>query len=447
MRCLRRLLITLTLLPVGLGCGADPFRWISSSALASIVLVDEVQGSSRPRVTLYQGPDEVYVETLGPGTHGLFSLGFREPLTNLATPLELNELGVELPPPDEVRQLLVGPEVASPWQEIADLPTRIASLKFTTSTPCLKFTAATAVTIPNEQQMNPTLLVPLGEGHFLLGTDLGPFYKVTSESFEPLTKPSSSTPHKAGLLDPSGQIWLFGEDGAVVRGSTALDFVPVATRPLASSPLRQVVQSRDGRPFELFTLTADQGVEHFDGQSWSVLRRPLGVPSDGHELSLGWVKQGTVAVLESQTSSATELDIHGREEAFPLKIPQTHLTIDTVHVLGYFDGVGAFVGSNFGVVFRRGAQGWSMIPPQTSNRVQHFHSLQSAGYFGGLWGGRNGEYVQYYDGFDGTCPLVLIPNQRDFEFMEPIGESGEFLAVNGAPPGGSLSVTRLHRVP
>jgi hypothetical protein len=444
---LRSRLITLTLLPAGLACGADPVRWVSSSELASIVLVDEIQGSARPRVTLYQDPDQVYVEALSPGTHGLFSLGFRQPLANLATPLELDELGVELPAPDEMRQLLVGSEAASPWQKIPELPTRIASLKFKTSTPCVHLRAGTPNTIPSQQQLNPALFLPLGEGRFLLGTDVGPFFKVTSETVELLTKLSSSTPHKAGLVDPSGQIWLFGEDGVVVRGSAALDFVPEAPRPLASSPLRQVVQSRDGRPFEVFTLTADQGVEHFDGQRWSVLRWPRGLPVGGRELSLGWVKQGMVAVIESQTAIVTELNIHGIEEVRPLDLPQTHLTLDSVHVLGYLDGVGAFVGSDYGVAFRRGAEGWRMLQPQTSNRVEHFHSLQSAGYFGGLWGGRNGEYVQWYDGFDGACPLVLIPNQRNYEFVEPTGTDGDFLAVNGAPDGGSMSVTLLHRVP
>lgn len=188
MRCLRSHLSPLLLLPVGLACGADTVRWISSSALESIVLVDEIQGSSRPRVTLYHGLDEVYVEPLSPGTHSLFSLGFRQLLANLAVPLELDELGVELPPPDEVRELLVGAEVASPWRKIAEPPTRIAALKFKAS------------------------------------------IKVTSESSELLTQLSSSTPHQAGLVDPSGQIWLLGEQGAVVRGLSAAAPAP-ATDP------------------------------------------------------------------------------------------------------------------------------------------------------------------------------------------------------------------------
>lgn len=449
---LRSFLLTLMLQPALLACGSDLIRWIPASGLESIVVIDEVEGASRPRLSLFQRSDERYLEELSPGRHTIFSLGFREPLKSLATPLELYEDGVELPPPDELRRLFVGPGAASPWQTLTELPTRLAALKLKAATPCLRLKATKAYAIPNPRPLNPTLLVPLGPGSFLLGTDVGPFFEVTASSFKARTELSTATPHQAGLAGPDGQIWLFGEGGAVMRakltpGSLAIELAPDARRPLAQSPFRQVVASRDGRPFELFTLTADRGIEHFDGQRWTVLRPPSGLPPDGHELSITWVKQGTVAFLESGTSQVTELDVRGGERNIDFELPQTHLTIDTLHVLGYFDRVGAMVGSDYGVVFRRDGQRWPKLPTPTSNRVQHFHSLQSAGFAGGLWGGKNGEYVQWWDTYDGSCPLVSFLNERDYEFIEPDPASGQLLAVNGALANGALSVTRIYQCP
>ncbi len=399
----------------GWACGT-PTYWLAPDT-AQMVLIVDFDRAEVPTVIAHRVGEAAIKLTVPARDHKSYVLAYEVPLALPEGALTVSEAGLALPSPDATYALEGGQ-----WLPVA-LPSEVANLKIKELRPCFNF-AQLRYKIPATPNEQPTLLLPLDGGDALLGTYSGRFFRLSADGPIPLTGLSTATPLLGGARAPDGELWLLGGQGRVSHGRLETGFREGPRRALQEAISLRVDTSHESAPFELFTLTATLGVEHFDGQSWTVLRAPTGPPINRSAQRLAWLRPGAAVMLGAGVDVLTEIEVGGaiREIRRPLPVVAS---LDAFFAAGYVDGIGALVGSRFSVVYRRTTQ-WDPLPsPPTNNTVLQIIPLKG----GALIGGHTSEFFQWFDGY-GHCPPMAVPVPYDVTYFALQG-SNIYLAVPG----------------
>lgn len=415
------------MLIAGLWACGTPTYWLPANT-AQMVLIVDLDRAEVPTITARR-VGEAAIKLSVPATgHRFYVLAYDAAPDLPEGVLTVSEAGLTLPKPSATYTLM-----GDQWLP-ATLPSAVASLRLKELRPCFSFHQL-SYQIPGTADEQPTLLLPLEGGETLLGTDVGNFFRLNPSGAVPLTELSTSTPHLAGARAPDGELWLLGASGRVVHGRLGSAFQEGPPRALHEGINLRVETAHESAPFELFTLTATLGVEHFDGRSWTILRAPTGRPINRSAARIAWLRPGAVVMLGADVDVLTEIEVGSpiREIRRPLPVVAS---LDAFFAAGYVNGIGALVGSRFSVVYRRTAQ-WDPLPsPPTNNTMLQIIPLKG----GALLGGHTSEFFEWFEGF-GHCPPMRVPVPYDVTFFALQGEN-IYLAVPGNE-GNDITVVYL----
>lgn len=416
----------LLLLAGAWACGTPTF-WLPANSAAMVLIVD-LDRAEVPTITAHRIGEAAFKLRVAEADHRFYVLAYDTAPDLPEGPLTVSEAGLPMPSPSATYAL-----VGDQWQP-ATLPSAVANLKLKELRPCFAFDQL-SYQIPATTDEQPTLLLSLDGDETLLGTYSGSFFRLSPSSAIPLTELSTATPHLAGARAPDGELWLLGAQGRVVHGRLGSPFREGPPLALREGISLRVETAHESAPFELFTLTATLGVEHFDGQSWTTLRAPTGYPINRSAGRIAWLRPGAVVMLGADVDVLTEIEVGGtiREIRRPLPVVAS---LDAFFAAGYVDGIGALVGSRFSVVYRRTAQ-WDRLPsPPTNNTMLQIIPLKG----GALLGGHTSEFFQWFDGF-GHCPPMRVPVPYDVTYFVVQGEN-IYLVVPGNE-GNDITVVYL----
>lgn len=212
-------------------------------------------------------------------------------------PLEafgLREGPLSVPDPQATRPLPPTPNMThysldGGWQPIAALPAPIKDLKLVHEPQkCPSFVIGARQSLAPAGPPPRPLVVPIDGDSALVGATGGPFFRISKDAFVRLSL-DPSTPSLAGYRAPSGELWLFGEDGRLVHGRLESGFVEAArTTPTSTSA---IAGPRDGSQFELFLATSRPSFERFspDEGRWSEIATFMRPFSPSRILDVTWV--------------------------------------------------------------------------------------------------------------------------------------------------------------
>jgi hypothetical protein len=220
----------------------------------------------------------------GAGDARVTALFYGRALTELALAegeLAPLEDGRPLPRANKTIEAEVAGGELGAWDQTIAVDPAVESFRFEHDLPCGTFTPST-IAVPAAARAR--LAFSLGGGAVMTAHDDGTLVWVERDR-EPVVLSTGRMFYDA-LEDPTGAIWLAGGGGEIWRGDVDRTQSPpqLALAPMTSiGHLANVLFIDGAPPNELFAVTEDRFVHHFDGTSWRTLQqinnrgRPTGI--------------------------------------------------------------------------------------------------------------------------------------------------------------------------
>lgn len=412
-------------------CSRPDPRWLPTPN-AKAVLVFELTAAGVVGAQAHEISEMAEQWSVEPTPRQIIALAYERSLSDLGLrsgPLEPSPVGGLLPTSGAtIFELNVEPGGLGAWKEMAQLPASLESLRLTELLPCAHFEPQ-YYRLPATQNLEAQIGLAIDEGHALVGINDHRFFEVGRSGARLLTELSTATPHHSGFRSSSGELWLAGVDGRMVRGTVAGGFTPA---PPLEVPATGVVLdgAHEDAPFELYALSADLRLARFDGSRWSTLTSS-GAIDDRARHRLAWIEPGKVAVIGPATDRVLEIQASGRVQSVAVDVALT----DSVFAVAHVDRVGTFIGTRNGRAFLRTADGWK--EQRGAPSTVKVDVIAAAGDGGMLMGGEGGELVEWSPGY-GYCPLVSLGTGRRIEFAVSLGR--DLVIVSARSPDEMLVV-------
>ncbi len=420
-------------------------RWLPTGDSATIVLIEDL-GGSRYLAEVFRVADERRLHEIASGPRLVYALGYDVGLDLPEGPLALAESGAVLPPPDRVLLLVAAQGVGSEWAPKA-LPEEIRALKFALPSACAEVQHDSA-SITDTLGDSPTVLLAMSDEAAFMVTLDHKFFKLSfvttmtgvTMSATTIVVPglTSTTTYIAGARAPDGELWLFDDNRGVFRGTVESGFRPAPSRKLDAGRLLRVASSIDV-PFELFALTADHGVERFDGQEWTTKRAPTRSSPNDKGMAIAWVESSTAFFIDEDGSGLFEIsgnDIIRR----PISVCTGAVPYNVrFHTVGYLPGLGpngVLAGLSNGALCQRTPSGWTLAEstPVLAQRTQDIIPLGR----GALVGGQHRKYTEWVPGSQQDCEVLTLdgpPNGTDANVVAQLGSRVVLAAPGGWKEG------------
>jgi hypothetical protein len=284
------------------------------------------------------------------------------------------------------------------WTEVVPtaLPTSVYDLKIDV-VPEASCVELDIKTFPTDSRYDGSMAVAIDAHNVLAATTDGHFFRATTSSAVRLTAVATTTPHLAGFTSASGEIWLLGHNGTVARGRPETGFTVVGHTASQTGVTWAFLDGpRDASPFELYAVTDQQVLEHYDGRSWQILAQDPR-PNDNAPWAAGvaWIAPGEALALGPKIN--TLLHHHGGvldEEPLPIA------SDDFATTVAFIPRLGVVVGTDRGKLYQPQGSEWREIVGAHSNgSVRLIVALDE----GLLYGGTDGDLEQYRPAI-GFCP-------------------------------------------
>ncbi|MFO0725418.1 MAG: hypothetical protein U1E65_16665 [Myxococcota bacterium] len=421
------------------GCSPRLIRWVPTPSASSLILL-VYSGPELTSATAYEIDSGVALELSVPeSTTKVFGVAYPEPLSGLGLApgvLSLSPVGGTLPSTPTAVALEVKDGIPGEWVPLSTSPPEITSLRFGQLTPCADF-SATYIHLPGTVGASPSVMVPLGTNRALVGTNKGQFFTVADAEATPRTNLSTSTPFLGGWETEQGEIWLAGPAGRVMHGDPDRGFYAAPSMNNRELNGLAITGAPPGHPFELFVVTSSVGVEHFDGTSWRILVPPSAIPVDSTRIQVVWIGPGKAAVLGLAIPRVLEVDTAGNRQTFDVSLNGP----DSLFALSYVPGIGPMMGTRYGILFVRNAQGWTPLemPPSTARDDFILPYGMPGGY---LVGGEGGSFLQFIAGF-GYCDQKRAMVGRSVDGALVVGQD---LIFGVASPDAEVLLSYVRRL-
>ena len=414
---LRPLAILLAL--SGAACGSGDRAFLSSAGLQSLVLV-AVDGEV---ITLeaIDLPTGAVVDRTPPDGATMYALGYASTLAQLglrAGALAQTPSGGALPLPDR-KHLLEG----STWTPIDALPAALTALRLTTAGGCATFDQH-ARSLPLTGDL-PSFAVTLDESRAFVGWQSGRFQMHELDRSYDVGAISPDTPHLGGFVY-GGEVWMVGPGTRVVHGHPDRGFEDAPPLPFDVDVDVKMDGAHGDAPFELFVTDGKQGVAHFDGVAWRVLRPTSAAGPDGTDPGIAWMEPGRAVLVGVDVDTVLELSSDGSERRVALMLPP-RASRDSVWSAGYVDGRGAVLGTRSSVMFDRTPDGWRQLPQ--ASITPRADSIVSLGRGAFLAGGQ-GRLAQWRGSSELCEPPLSVPSGISNRASAQLGD-GFMLIVDG----------------
>jgi hypothetical protein len=199
----------------------------------------------------------------------------------------------------------------SGWTE-ATLPAALAELRIRGEdvSPCDLYAPSFEtrdIHLDDTTGTNPILAVPLDRSSVLVATTAGRFFRVDQNGATLLTSLSTATPHAGGFARADGELWLFGTDGAVVRGRPETGFVSAPSLNTKTGFEAVTVDGSKEGAIELYAFTHSGVLERFDGVSWTVLDTSDPLPVL-HKNDVTWIEPGRAIAVIANPNRVIRID-------------------------------------------------------------------------------------------------------------------------------------------
>lgn len=415
-------------------CGAPPV-WLPPDDARSVILaargedggwqLEALEPGGRRRDWSPSAPPEL-----------VFALLYDAPLISLRlSPGPLrgdSERGMQLPRPTRAMWLELGGDSSS-WTP-GDPPPDLLALRVAPGWKC-SVLDTTRLTLPGTWGQTAELALPLGPSEVLIATREGRFFRVDTATVSRLEL-DPSTPHLAGFGDPkTGELWLVGRDGRVLRGRPESGFHAAPSLPPGVGAPWGVAGSRGVAPFELFTVTSSHALLHSQGDAWQVLQ-PARRPDERYTRApIAWSRSGVAVALGAGDLEVDE--INGDQVTQGTVI--LPLTNDVLTSLWHLDRWGVLLGSGRGHVLERIGNTWQSILKSDA----FFDNVVMGEARGALvFGGEEGILNEYVEG-TGLCPAQVV-SRNHLYFMVPM-EDGFLLVTSHT--GVELEAIRIELTP
>ncbi|MFO0727872.1 MAG: hypothetical protein U1E65_29100 [Myxococcota bacterium] len=428
-----------------LGCGPDTLRVLSPAGVRSVVLVDrpDLGGIRAQAVDLDRDPP--LRASVGSGRHRYYALEYADDLLSLGLPsgpLTPSDRGGSLPAPLRTEVLESGNSGVGSWALTTTVPAEVAELKLEERSPCAQFEPS-FLALSGTSNGRPSMLIRLDASAALLGLTDGRLFRITRTSAERYPIPGRVPPHFVGAQDASGTIWLAGTSTDTYRGTLSEGFTRLPDRHVTGDPVSALDVAHELGSTEVWVMTSSLGVERFDGQAWTVLRPPSGLPDLHGAPAIAWLEPFRAASIGPGASEILELDPRAAVRRLDLGLPG-EASSDAFMSMTWTPSFGVVAGTRNGLAYVRKSGAWVPLPllPAALDSVYALAELPGKGLF---LGGRLGDFTQWYDGY-GDCGNVSIAIGRNAQLAVSLGED-LVVASQGHTVGSEVSVVYLARRP
>lgn len=380
-------------------------------------------------------------------TFRLFVIAYDQTLDRLELQPGRVPLGGDRPLPKFSRAFaLDGAEESSSWQQVDSLPAEVRDIRLAGSSEdlCMRFAthfSARALPLPATSDAPGASLrfgIAIDASTVFIGTLAGEFFLVTTAATERLTHLPPSTPHLAAFRSQDGEIWLVGSGGATAHGrDPRAGFTPGPRMTSTNAGTRMWLTGADTPPLELFAITDDAVLEHFDGEAWAIIDIDAENKSPKGRRGVTWIGPGEAmavgpdllrVVHRRRVSNEDRFEVVlERAIAFPEQIAAEVEFLSTVKLV---PSLGVIAATSFGRVLLRNENGsWSEIAgsPFLNRRFDSLIKSIAPHETGFLVGGQPGDIAQYHP-VAGFCDNLQGIAQNDVNDFVPL-EDG-YLLVN-----------------
>ncbi|MCC7381346.1 MAG: hypothetical protein IT384_05925 [Deltaproteobacteria bacterium] len=342
------------------------------------------------------------------------------------------ERGMQLPRPARAMSLDLGGDSSS-WT-LGEPPPDLLAIRVAPGWAC-SVLDTTRLTLPGTWGETVALAVPLGSSEVLIATTEGRFFRVDTATVSRLDL-DPSTPHLAGFGDPrTGELWLLGRDGRVVRGRPESGFHAAPSLPPGVGAPWGVAGSRGAAPFELYAVTSSHALLHSQGDSWQIIQPARGLDWRYTRAPIAWSEPGAAVALGVGDLELDEI-AGDRVTAGTVILA---LANDVLTSLWHLDRWGVLLGSGRGHVLERSGNAWQSIVKSDA----FFDNVVMGEARGALvFGGEEGILNEYVEG-TGLCPAQVVSPHHAY-FMVPM-EDG--LLLVSAQTGVELEAIRIELAP
>jgi hypothetical protein len=274
------------------------------------------------------------------------------------------------------------------WEGRDALPEALTALRLEGSppSPCIHFRPTV---VPIAEEDDAELMVPLGDDEVLVSTRDGRFFRVTRAGAVRITALSTTTPHLGAFRAADGTIWLRGHDGRLVYGDLDRGFVEHPARAEPSGDIRVWMDGpRTDAPFELYSVTREGTLEHFDGRAWTVLERLRGTRADKWG-GVAWLAPGEALAVGPRPTAL----IHASPSEVVLEELQPTDSIRELTSVAFLPELGPVVGGDMGFLYLYEDDVWrGRFDTPLSLPVHAIAPLDR----GVLFGGEKNVFAQYH---------------------------------------------------
>jgi hypothetical protein len=370
---------------------------------------------------------------------------------------------IPLPTADAYRVSALHDAALGPWTPIADADAAVAAFRYVPDISfCANFDAEQIhlMTAPNPMfgdasgvALDQKTALVIGKNGTFLTARTTTSAAGTTELAVHFESWPMSTPHGTAYYARGGSVWFYGPNGALATG-------PPGEVPIASVPCpNQTRCANNAGPFcsftwidgprtstdalELYAITEARELwrlasDPMAGLTWTRLRENGGTPPNEWEGGVAWIAPNEAIAIGATPSMVTHVE-NGRATDEPLED-----VVSFASTVAFIPGVGAFVGTAGGGLYRYDGTRWRAIRgTEYLSEVHVIAPIDGPRARGILFGGPSGLLAQYYPGL-GFCKLMQLASNPIFGIV-PLGRN-YVLTQRGSQTASPSELTFLRRV-